>query len=189
MNRKDLQDVIRGAYASYGRRDPGDAIVNAAVDAVPADAGEDFPTYVAEALSALDRLPANIGRWLSRTVYPLYEADRITAAGGDACGIPGCPECAGTGWHEVWHAGALPGTAATSIPCICNRIVNAWTFGKPRKYTRKALMDAGWTFDAPAPVGTPGTPISRARFDAKRATVVDLVHAFSGTRIIGEMHE
>ncbi|MCR5259148.1 MAG: hypothetical protein K6E40_13450 [Desulfovibrio sp.] len=170
MNRNDLQAVIRGLYASFGRRDPGDVIIGAAADAVPADAGDDFPAYAADAMAALERLPNNIGRWLARVIFPQYVAERIVATGNSDCGRPGCPECGGTGWHEVWHAGAAPGTAPTALPCVCNCTIVAWTQGRPCRHTRCELERAGWTFEAPASVAGPGRPISRERYDRKRAS-------------------
>ncbi len=160
-----LRKMIFNAFSAFGHHKPDDAIVDAAVAAVPDDADDGFARFAADMLAELERLPPNLGRYLVRVLYPQYVATRIAASGGSQCGLPECSECGGSGWHEVWRPGAAPGTAPTALPCICNLIVDAWSSDRPRKHRHSDLLRAGWTFEAPAPVRQ-GMPVTLNRFEA-----------------------
>ncbi len=162
-----LRKMLLNAYSAFGHHKPEEAIIDATVAAVPDDGDDGFVRFATNMLADLEDLPPNLGRYLARVLYPQYVATLIATYGGSQCGHPECSECGGSGWHEAWRSGAAPGTAPTAIPCICNLIVDAWSSKPPRKHRRSDLLQAGWKFEAPAPVRH-GMPVSLDRFEAKR---------------------
>jgi len=140
-------------YAAFGKPAPRPAVLSAAYKQV-ADMPDDFIIWASEQLQDADRLPANVGRELRKSLFPAWKASQMPTFTNeqyyaDMCGDPQCPECHGKGWFYVWRKGAGPGTAPTAIPCLCNMTADAFPDMELKKACLEDLRASGWTFHEP----------------------------------------
>lgn len=153
MDKHLFDERVKETFAAFGKADPRPAVLEAAYKQV-ADYPDDFIIWAAERLQDADKLPANIGRELRKSLYPSWKASQMPTFTNeqffaDMCGDPQCPECHGKGWFYVWRRGARPGTAPTAIPCVCNVTCDAFPDIDLKKATLADLKANGWTFREP----------------------------------------
>ena len=165
---KSLFDRLIGeTYATYGKPAPRQPVLDAAFKPV-ADYPDDFILWAAEQMQDAERLPANIGRELKKTLFPAWRASQMPTFTNeqfyaDMCGDPDCPECHGKGWFYVWKRGARPGTAPTAIPCLCNMTCDAFPDMEIRKACLADLKENGWTFHEPPRIrNRPPEPLKKS---------------------------
>lgn len=170
MDKHLFDERVKETFAAFGKADPRPAVLEAAYKQV-ADYPDDFIIWAAERLQDADKLPANIGRELRKSLYPSWKASQMPTFTNeqfyaDMCGDPDCPECHGKGWFYVWKKGARPGTAPTAIPCLCNITCDAFPDIELRKACLEDLRVNGWTFHEPPRIrNRPPQPLKTSLHD------------------------
>lgn len=130
MNECVFTESLRRIYAAFSKSWPSNAIVDAAFRRVR-DLPEDFMGYAENRLLDEVSLPANLGRYLLRELWPYYAAKNSLESAKQ-----GCPRCEG-GWRPVYRPGEI--YPAGYYACPCNTDPRFSTEPKPDDWELKAM--------------------------------------------------